>query len=369
MTNIFSGNTFSAYAGFLDPAANEWVGMSFAAGKELLAQLSAQFDMSQTAFGLYLDFLSLIEFQDDAAIFKVMFDEHSCPVATAYPIIRKSKENGAYVIQIDAAAIDLLSVRSIVKLQPQLLEVGESSDKYYQPCFTVTLPTQQSANDLYGAVARVFSLKVDAIRVGEDSKLKELAAEFGRNPGSPETLALVANFKEGTYNKQLKELAVGDYKILSFDFAQREKKEDNSKWTVTQLTLENGEVFEASANTRIIKPLSDFATAMPYRSAITSKGCFWLRITGHEITVDKNGVEKVSIEGGLFKDVPPPVVEKTALRAPKQKKQFKQDNFLPSLPSGGEATTIDVSAQSVAKQAVEQAGSTPAANPVVMPKF
>lgn len=225
--------------------------------------------------------------------------------------------DGSYVIQIGQEAIDLLQLMNggTVGVRPSVLFVGEKEDRKKLAAFTLTLPKKQDANvGAFGAVAREFALKVDAIRDGDKTYSDELAIAFEQDPTSDATLQLVNEFKVGSYNPAPKEMEIGDYRVVKLEEETRSRKDGSNTWKSFIFTFEDGRKCECSQKMSIAKNLQNPIQRIKFEALINSGQGFWLRIADKE----EKG-EKIFVKGGLFEQQPP------ALKEPKKIKQLGQN--------------------------------------------
>ncbi|MEO1561092.1 MAG: hypothetical protein AAFS12_16200, partial [Cyanobacteria bacterium J06632_19] len=220
---------------------------------------------------------------------------------------------------------------AVIGVRPTVLVVGEKENKKKIAGFALTLPVKQNANaGAFGAVAREFALKVDALRDGDKSYSDELAIAFEGNPTSDTTLQLVNEFKVGSYNPAPKDMEIGDYRVVKFEEEIRTRKDGSNSWKSIIFTFENGRKCECSLNQSIAKSLQNPIQKIKFQELINSGQGFWLRIADKE----EKG-EKVYVKGGLFEQQPPALKEpkrinQVAAASQQQSKQLIPDN-LPQL--------------------------------------
>ncbi|MEO1186300.1 MAG: hypothetical protein AAFX46_17175, partial [Cyanobacteria bacterium J06636_27] len=196
-TELYSSQTFGCYASMVQPQAGQWVGFTFAQAKQLIDEFGHIPEVASSALALYVDFLKLNEqIKDDTQVLSFYYDENYCHENTSSPAVRLLDDK--YVIQVGQEAIDLLELMNagVVGVDATIAVVGEKENKKKLAAFKLTLPTEQKNVGGFGAVARGFQLKVDALRVGEKSYSDDLVAAFEKNLlTEPETLKLVTEFK------------------------------------------------------------------------------------------------------------------------------------------------------------------------------
>lgn len=315
-TELYSSQTFGCYASMVQAQADQWVGFTFLQAKQLIDEFGHIPEVASSALAVYVDFLKLNEeIKDDTQILSFYFDENYCYENTSSPAVRLL--DGSYVIQIGQEAVDLLQLMNgaTVGVRPSVLFIGEKEDRKKLAAFTLTLPKKQDANvGAFGAVAREFALKVDAIRDGDKTYSDELAIAFEQDPTSDATLQLVNEFKVGSYNPAPKEMEIGDYRVVKLEEETRSRKDGSNTWKSFIFTFEDGRKCECSQKMSIAKNLQNPIQRIKFEALINSGQGFWLRIADKE----EKG-EKIFVKGGLFEQQPP------ALKEPKKIKQLGQN--------------------------------------------
>jgi hypothetical protein len=304
MADLYTRTTFSEYCSQVEVVQNGWRGLTIAQCKQLFETLGDR----AKSLALYkcVTMAQVAGVPEETNIVKFEFKDF-VHEKTAYPVIRQKE--GQYVIQIDNYPVDLMAVRDILNIMPEIQTVSTGAETYEVPSFVFTLQEEPSKENSFKP-KESFALKVAATRKADESSNNEdLVALFRMDAGAPVTMSLVEEFKASSGYTLARDLQPGLYPFSGYKIVEQSKVENGktSKWKVVLVECVDGNVINIALNSELGKFFSGALNEVAYKKNFEKFGCCTLFISQVE-EVKKGNQMTHPVHGRVFMSEVPSIL-------------------------------------------------------------